>query len=320
MESSEEVKGDDVDVPVVPRRDRIHVLREFILDKFDVNGLRRGFVLDVAGGKGDLSFLLCNADHLQSVVVDPRYTDHEKIIRTCLWHHESRNTDKHRRQAEEGQALARLALSPPFRMPQHLRMFFDEKLLFVLEQQQYQLNAKNNNNNNDDNNEEDERSCWDAFWEHTRQRVQKLEATFPTHRQKKKHKTTITQQQPHSSHIVESANMVWEILNNVTLVIGFHPDEATDVCIDFAIRRRVPFVVCPCCLFSSLFPHRRVRDGKGIDRPVTNYEEYVRYLREKHPRIRVERLPFRSNATGHGEGLVRNTVLYMLPSDYERHE
>ena len=32
------------------------------------------------------------------------------------------------------------------------------------------------------------------------------------------------------------------------LIIGMHPDEATDVIIVEAARRRVPFAVCPCCV------------------------------------------------------------------------
>jgi hypothetical protein len=55
----------------VPRRDRVACLREFILDHFANDGgdgrnyLRSnggGAILDVAGGKGDLSWILANAD------------------------------------------------------------------------------------------------------------------------------------------------------------------------------------------------------------------------------------------------------------------
>lgn len=40
-------------------------------------------------GKGDLSWLLVNADAADAVVVDPRVTDHTKISRTAMWHFES---------------------------------------------------------------------------------------------------------------------------------------------------------------------------------------------------------------------------------------
>lgn len=35
------------------------------------------------------------------------------------------------------------------------------------------------------------------------------------------------------------------------LVIGMHPDQATDQIIAYAAKHRVPFVVCPCCLLPT---------------------------------------------------------------------
>ncbi len=35
------------------------------------------------------------------------------------------------------------------------------------------------------------------------------------------------------------------------LVVGMHPDGATDHIIRYAIKHRVPFVVCPCCIIPS---------------------------------------------------------------------
>lgn len=33
-----------------------------------------------------------------------------------------------------------------------------------------------------------------------------------------------------------------------SLVLGMHPDEATDHIVLYAVRNLVPFVVCPCCI------------------------------------------------------------------------
>lgn len=38
------------------------------------------------------------------------------------------------------------------------------------------------------------------------------------------------------------------------LVIGMHPDGGTDQIIEYAIRRRVPFAVCPCCAIPTARP------------------------------------------------------------------
>jgi hypothetical protein len=75
------------------RRYRVCTMRDFIMDTFN---LQHGTtVLDIAGGKGELSWfdstqtiirkyiclyrLLLNADGLDSVVCDPRVTDHTKV-------------------------------------------------------------------------------------------------------------------------------------------------------------------------------------------------------------------------------------------------
>lgn len=35
------------------------------------------------------------------------------------------------------------------------------------------------------------------------------------------------------------------------LVVGMHPDAATDYIVAYAVKHRVPFVVCPCCVLPS---------------------------------------------------------------------
>lgn len=74
-------------VPPVPQRERVFAFRAFVLRCFGVPSIDAP-VLDVAGGKGDLSWLLKNADGLDAIVVDPRVTDHTKITRTAMWHYQ----------------------------------------------------------------------------------------------------------------------------------------------------------------------------------------------------------------------------------------
>ena len=59
-------------------------------------------------------------------------------------------------------------------------------------------------------------------------------------------------------------------------------DQATEAAVDLALALRVPFAVVPCCVFPSLFPHRRTREGK----PVASYDEFVEYLRAKVAGVR----------------------------------
>ena len=230
------------------------------------------------------------------VVVDPRFTDHSKIERTAKWYAD--HADARAKDALQGQALAKLGLTPPFHRPLHLRIFFDEILIQALEQSTSRKDGKQ----------------WDNFWTQACRRVQKLEASFPRHHQKKQQHSADSCEESDGSTIIHSSTKAREILESTKLVIGFHPDEATDAILDFCVPRKIPFCVVPCCVFSSLFPHRqRQHDG----RPVTSYEDFVQYLRNKHANMRMDRLSFASSAKGHGAGLARNTVLYMLPCDYE---
>ena len=285
--------------PVVPRRDRIHVLVEFLQAHFDFDSLRRqqqqhGYILDIAGGKGDLSFVLTNGYGLKSVIVDPRWPEHDKLARTCLWYHE--HPVETVQQGREGQYLARLALAPPFAIPRHLRLYFESHGL---------LAALQSSDSGASSNE------WHTYWQQAQATVARME-TAAHHAKKHWDKPTIPVQQHQGP--VACANEAWEIFQHASLVIGWHPDQATDACIDFALARRLPFVVCPCCVFTSLFPQRRLRSN---GQPIRNFDQYVQFLSEKDPRIRVGRLPFSSPATGDGAGLARNTVLYVLPQDYD---
>lgn len=80
-----------------------------------------------------------------------------------------------------------------------------------------------------------------------------------------------------------------ELLRNCSALVALHPDEATDAFVDLAVKRRVPFVVVPCCVFSRFFGYRR---KPGTDLPVTTYEDLLDYLCEKDKSIQRTTLPF----------------------------
>ena len=83
------------------------------------------------------------------------------------------------------------------------------------------------------------------------------------------------------------------------LILGLHPDEATEVIVDVALRLKVAFAVVPCCVFANKFKGQR---GGGDSEPKT-YEEWIEYLQKKHSAIRERHLGFRG----------RDKVLFWLP-------
>lgn len=85
------------------------------------------------------------------------------------------------------------------------------------------------------------------------------------------------------------------LLTSCSALVALHPDEATDAVVDAAVAAQTPFCVVPCCVFSRLFPHRRVVGGGGgahDSRPVCTRADLVDYLCEKDPTIRRATLPF----------------------------
>lgn len=70
-------------------------------------------------------------------------------------------------------------------------------------------------------------------------------------------------------------------------MIALHPDETTESIVDFCVSQQKPFVVVPCCVFSRLFSQRM---WKG--KLVTNYWDFIDYLKAKHPSIQMTKLDF----------------------------
>ena len=77
------------------------------------------------------------------------------------------------------------------------------------------------------------------------------------------------------------------LLSSCSCIVGMHPDQATEPIVDFALARRKPFAVVPCCVFPKLFPARWLprAQGGGAPTPVVDYAQFVEYLRAKSPAI-----------------------------------
>ena len=234
---------------VVARRDRVNCLREFILEHYSLERLRSGPVLDVAGGKGDLAWLLRNVDGVDAVVVDPRLTDHSKLTRTAQWYAD--NPIAARAQAAagsggtDGQALARLApmLTPPWQIPRHLQTFLDADLLGAL------AASTRTGTPGDAGPDPTPEAGWAEFWAAASRRADNEVGS-------KGHHQPAGWIGSGASGRVTDAATARTLFTSSTLVVGFHPDQATEPCVDLALANRVPFVVCPCCTFPAHFPDR----------------------------------------------------------------
>ncbi|CAE7559528.1 Dnah7 [Symbiodinium sp. KB8] len=267
----------------VPQRDRVFAFRDFVVRTFEEE-LRSGPVLDMAGGKGDLSWLLVNADAADAVVVDPRVTDHTKISRTAMWHFETRDWDIGDLRTERGPQgpLRALRLEPPFAVPRHLRVFMDHDLLAARQS-----------------------AAWEDFWTQASNKAEALTERGAGHHQ--------SSEQAQSQGVLRAQRIqdpaeAATVLESCSLILGFHPDQATEPAVDLAVQQQIPFAVCPCCVFPKEFPQRKLCGHR-----VKTYPEFIEYLRRKHPSMRTVDLAFEPEG-----GYARSTVLYMKAEDFAR--
>jgi hypothetical protein len=79
-----------------------------------------------------------------------------------------------------------------------------------------------------------------------------------------------------------------DLLDRCSVVVGMHPDEATDLIIDYAVANKKPFVVLPCCVCEDKFPERRLKSGGRVQ----TFDHFVEYLMEKHPGNEMARMRY----------------------------
>lgn len=73
---------------------------------------------------------------------------------------------------------------------------------------------------------------------------------------------------------------ITDLICDASMLIGFHPDQATETIIDEAIKRNKPFAVVPCCVFPTLYPDRMLNGHQ-----VRSFAQFMEYLKAKDNRI-----------------------------------
>ena len=263
-------------------------------------------MLDVAGGRGDLSWLLLNIDGINSTIADPRLPKHNSLIKSTeflLSHPEEAMV-----RAVEGkpthQPLATLlprliyncidrdgqfCLSSPY----HLRMYVDDKLVKTVKRvfrNEYS--------------EEEKMIIWDEYWHQQRRRVEPNNKVVPLIDDQNYPPQNADGDKPKQQ--ITNSREAYETIRSLDYIAGFHPDQATEPAIDLAIFLKIPWSVVPCCVFPKEFPNRELNGDR-----VKNHSQLIEYLCKKHAKIRRGVLPFVDTVTA------KNVVLYMLSEDYD---
>ena len=74
-----------------------------------------------------------------------------------------------------------------------------------------------------------------------------------------------------------------QLWQHCSVVVGFHPDEATSPIVECSLRARKPFAVVPCCVYPSMFPHRRTPSNE----PVRTYTQLCEHIVGLSPDVRT---------------------------------
>ncbi|CAJ1924781.1 unnamed protein product [Cylindrotheca closterium] len=102
---------------------------------------------------------------------------------------------------------------------------------------------------------------------------------------------------------VEANEKLRELLKEqrCSVLVGLHPDQATDPIMDIGFALNLPWVVIPCCVFPNLFKQRQLEPSGKL---VRTYDDLCEYILQQHPSVKETTLPFRG----------RNRVFYWKPA------
>ena len=303
------------------RKSRVYYMYKFLTETYPSlmsSTASPIIILDVAGGKGDLSWYLVNSyDSIQSTVVDPRPTNHGALCKAARFleqHEEIREersvegtnmfqpmahllphllTQRIKRQSEqrqEGQScMGKNDVNEEgWRVPSNLRIHVDETLVQTIR-----------HCTNDKTIPSKCTTQWHAYWQKA---IRRVESLCPSPLQKLELAT--------SSCRITEAMQALETIITASLIVGFHPDQATEAIVDLATWLQIPYCIVPCCVFPSEFPDRTLVRGEE-DVRVRDHKGLIEYLKAKDLKIREGVLEFPLTKTA------KNVVLYTLPVDYE---
>eukprot|EP00958_Prasinococcus_capsulatus_P011463 scaffold1139_cov202-Prasinococcus_capsulatus_cf.AAC.2 len=239
------------------RHHRSRVLVDFLVKVYGAAYLSSGVgVVDVAGGRGEVGFELQNMRGIPTTLVEPRQQRLTKHQYKALQRRKQRDAD------EVSKA------STPAACPPALEETEDEFNIFTWNGASAPLLSGS---------EEPAPSTPRGFSGEGRRRggMEDDDVRVPVREELCPH--IASQWSP----------AMWDRFKECSLVVGLHPDEASDPIVDFALHHRRPFAIVPCCVFPKLF-RRFLRDGTL----VTTRQALCKYYLEKVPGAKCDYLDF----------------------------
>eukprot|EP00956_Cyclotella_meneghiniana_P022992 scaffold44120_cov66-Cyclotella_meneghiniana.AAC.5 len=263
-------------------------------------------IIDVAGGKGELSWELINLTGVNScVVIDPRPLNLQLI--QSKWKKgmfEPKRTgyvfSKWYPACEEGCSTSR---EP--RDPLHLRCFFDAVKFVDF------VNSDDVQTNNHTWFREEIDRAKQIVWttkglqhEDGSNYNEESETVPMSHDESIQTANSTNNTVDYDTNIVDPTK-AQELLNKCNLIIGLHPDQAAGEIVEYALSKRIPWCIVPCCVYSQCFTKRKLKNGSL----VKSYDDLVKWLCERDPRACVATLDIE------GKNKQYETLPYNLKED-----
>ncbi|KAF9973172.1 hypothetical protein BGZ73_003611 [Actinomortierella ambigua] len=272
-------------------RERSLHFAQWLIQTFSRTRLSTGTgVLDIAGGRGDLSFELQTRQGIPSTIIDPKP---EKGFRK--WQQRWLNEFKKR--------TATVAMTDP-------KTRRERNAMDITEPSPKEKEAVEEEGEEEESDEEGEEDGDEGGTS-----IEKtLEALVPTKHEYPLQTTSAGRIQAMMDEDLVKCHQ--DLFDHASILVGLHPDQATEPIVRMALRLGKPFAIIPCCVFSRENPHRRLpripQEAVTVDskqqqeqdtaendeekdkttRPVTSYDDFVQWLMTLHPDIKTTWLNF----------------------------
>jgi len=235
----------------VPHSRRALIFCRWLVHTFGKDYLNSGTgVLDVAGGKGEISLFLTHMFGIRSTVVEPKVRKDKSYQRRNLMEVIQKELDIEA--GGDGRFYKRIALSSS-----------TGQISVPCHPDPESSGDGARENINDDGCEVEEHDQGTIKKERKRLKKQQRDQ-FVVPRL-----NTLLDSQFEEHH--------GDMLEGASILIGMHPDQATEPIVDMALKHKKPFAVVPCCVFGQENPHRRLSNGGEVNTTL----DLIQYLMEK---------------------------------------
>ncbi|KAF9949302.1 hypothetical protein BGZ72_008910 [Mortierella alpina] len=226
----------------VPHSQRAYIFCRWLVDKYGKEYLNSGSgVLDVAGGKGEISLFLTHMFGIRSTVVEPNVRRDKPYQRRNLMDVIQKQLDIEA--GGDGNFYRRFA--PTSLKPQAQDI--------------------------------DSSSGGSVA---TPERVQNGDGEIDLKERRRVKKQKMAQfVVPRLCALLDEQFVVNHpgVLEQASIIIGMHPDQATEPIVTMALQHHKPFAVVPCCVFAHENPQRRLVGGGEVNTTL----DFIQYLMEK---------------------------------------